>query len=219
MKIKKILFLLCLYFFPLISWSQTQYAPLASIERHELSASFSISKKAWQTSRLRKLPVFALKYALFLPEISNFSPEPYNKFFTPGFSAGLNLFRKQSHTNYELCESTNQNHFSAAYHFGLKGKIPYFEFLQPFAELGLARSFCYSRYFSNFFKAKKTLQHYFSYGFSLSLKILDKISIYTLDQDHGINDIGIKTECIHYYPKNKENKPFSFCQFGLQVSF
>ena len=219
MKTQKNLFLLYLCFFPLLSWAQIQHKPLSSIERHELSAGLSISKKSWQEYRLGKPPVLFLKYALYFPGISNFSPEPYNKLFRPGLSAGVNFFRSKEEEKYKFCEATGKKKHSSAYHLGFKGKIPYFEFFQPFVEGGLARSFCHSKKFSHFFKAKKKLKSYFSYGFSLSLKILDKISIYTLDQDYGINDIGIKTECKHYHPKNKDDKSFSFCQFGLQISF
>ena len=219
MRTQKNLFLLCLGFFPFLLWGQIQHKPLSSPERHELSAGLSISKKSWTENLLRKSPAFFLEYALYFPEILNSIPEPYNKLFRPGLSAGVNFFKSKNEEKYRFCETTSKKPNSSAYHLGLKGKIPYFEFFQPFAEWGLARSFCHSEKFSHLFKAKKKLKSYFSYGFILSLKILDKISIYTLDQDYGINDIGIKTECKHYQPKDKADKSFSLCQFGLQISF
>lgn len=219
MKIKKNLCFFFLYLFSTLSWGQMQYAPLASVERHELSSGFSVSIKNWQENPSSKIfPVFFLKYTLYFPEISSYVPKPYQKIFIPGFTAGANLFRSQKQgKNYGICK-TDEGIYPSTYYLGLKGKMAYFEFLQPFAEFGLARSSCYSKNFSKFFKAKRKLSHYFSYGFFLSLKILDRMSIYTLDQDHGINDVGVKTECL-YHPKTEKNKSLSFCQFGLQLSF
>ena len=216
MKSRKNFFLFYFCFFSPLSWSQIQYRPLSSFERHELSSGFSISTKNGQKGLSDHLPVFFLKYTFYFPEMSVILPEPYKNFFIPGFQAGTNLFRTKK--NYGICD-IKENIHSGAYHFGLKGKSPYFEFLQPFVEGGLARSFCYSKNLSKTSKAKMKLSHYFSYGLFLSFKILDRESIYALDQDYGINDMGIKMECLHYYPKSKKDKSFRLCQLGFQVSF
>lgn len=219
MKMKKYLFLFFLCFSPL-SWGQMQHKPLSSVERHEVSSGVSISIKNWQENPLSNIfPVFFLKYVFYFPEVSDYFPKSYERIFIPGLVAGANLFRSQSKgKNYKICKM-NEGIYPSTYYLGLKGKSAYLEFLQPFAEVGLARSSCYSKNFSKFAKAKKKLNHYFAYGVFLSLKILDRTSIYSLDQDYGINDVGIKAECLHYYPKNEEDKSFNFCQFGLQISF
>ena len=216
MEIKQRLFLFCLCCFSSPSWSDIQYKPLSSAERHELSSGFST--KDWQKKLLKNLPAVFLKYTFYFPETEDLLPESYKKIFIPGLSTGAFLRAWDKGKNYGICK-VNAGIHSVAYHLGLKGKSSYFEFLQPFGEFGLARSFCYAKNSSKNPKANLKLSHYFSYGFSLSLKILDKTSIYVLDQDYGINDIGIKTECLHYYTKDKTNKIFSFCQLGLQISF
>ncbi len=213
MKIKKLFVLFYLILLPLPLWAETQYKPQSSFERHEFSFGSSISL----TSKPKKaLSVPFLKYTLYVPEISNLLVEPYNKIFTPGLSAGANLFlSKDRSKNYGICES--EEVYPLVYHLGLKVKVPYFEFFQPFAESGLARSSCYSKNIK-VFKSQKKLSYYLSYGLFLSLKILDRVAVYTLDQDYGINDVGVKAECLRYYPKDKE-KSFNFCQFGFQFSF
>lgn len=145
-------------------------------------------------------------------------PEPYEQVFRPGIQLGLNRsFPKELGANGGICDNSNLH--PSVYHFGLKGKIPYFEALQPFSELGVARFFCHSEKYSRLSKSKTQLSHYVSYGLSLSLKVLDKLSIYALDQDYGINDLGITLECLHHYPKKTKKKTINFCQFGFQVSF
>ena len=218
MKINKKKFLFCLCFFSPLVWGQIQYKPLSSPQRHEFAGGFSISTKNWQWKKdfSKNLPSSFLKYAFYFPEIKAFLPESYKEIFIPSLSFGVNILKRDllEEKNYEICEKSTSIH-AFAYHLGLKGTIPYFEFLQPFAELGLARSFCSPKNS----EIKRKLKHYFSYGFFLSLKTVDSEAIYSLDQDYGINDVGIKTECLHYYSKNKKDKPFNFCQFGLQFSF
>ena len=212
------MFFLGFWFSSSLSWGQIQYNPLSSAERHELSSGFSVSKKNGQKS-LISLPVFFLKYGLYFPEIESVLTEPYKKAFIPGLQMGINLFQAQQIVkNYKIC-GTGSNILSAAYYFGIKGKSSYFEALQPFAELGLARSFCYTKNFSKISTAKIKLRHYLSYGIFFSLKIFDKAPVYALDQDYGINDLGIKMECLHYYSKKTTDKSINFCQFGLQMSF
>jgi len=145
-------------------------------------------------------------------------PDPYKQVLMPGIQTGINRSKlKEFGTNNGVCDKPNFH--PTVYHFGLKGKISYFEVLQPFSELGIARFFCHSKKYSSFSKSKTQLNHYVSYGLLLSLKILDKLSIYALDQDYGINDLGITVECLHYYPKKATSKTINFCQFGLQMSF
>ena len=214
MKIKKTLFLFSLCFFPLFLWSDLQYKPLSSFERHELSSGFSPSSK----NSKEAAHSFFLKYSFYLPEIENFLPEPYQKIFLPGFHAGINLFRRTAGKKQALCK-TSPGTYSSAYHFGLKGKITYFEYVQPFTEWGLARSLCHTKYFSRIHSVKTKLSQYFSYGLFASFKILDRESIYSMDQSYGINDFGLRAECLYYYPKSEKTGSFNFCQFGLQLSF
>ena len=212
MKIKKMFFLFGLCFFHPLLWSQVQYTPLSSSERHELSSGISLSPK----SSKETLSSFFLKYSTYFPETEDFLPEPYHNILIPGLQAGINLFSREAGKKYALCETGT---YPFSYYFGLKGKSSYFEYVQPFAEGGLARSFCYFNGFSKFKKAKTSLSQYLSYGLFVSFKILDSSSIYSMDQSYGINDFGLRGECLHYYSKSEKANSFNFCQFGLQLSF
>lgn len=197
-----------------LSYGDVQYKPLSSVERHELSSGFALNTKKWQEKNSEKLPVFFLKYSLYFPEAGILLPTDYQKAFLPGLQAGFNIFWDQK--RYGICESTPGLR-SFAYHLGLTGKIAYFEFLQPSASWGWARPLCYFTNFSKSSQAKVKLNSYFSYGLFLSLKILDRHSIYALDQDYGINDVGLRMECMHHSPKTGSS--FRFCQLGLQLAF
>ncbi len=202
--------LMGLCFRPGLSWGQMQYSPLSSAERHALSFAAPI-KNDPQKSWTENLSTFVLKYGLYFPEIEAAWPDFHKKAIAPSLQLGILLRGK----NNEICEK-GQNIKSGAYHLGLRGKNSYFSYLQPFVEAGLARSFCHGKKISSFRASRVKLSHYFSYGLLLSLKIFDRAAIYSLDQDYGVNDIGITAECRHYYPKIKGH---SFCQLGLQMSF
>ena len=217
MKAKIYLILFC--FVSPFSWGQVQFQPLSSVERHELSSGFSVSIKNRQKKLLDNLHVFFLKYSLYFPEMDALWSPAYKKILIPGLQAGMSLFRSLgTGKNYGLCKA-DEGIYSSVWHLGLKGKSAYFDFIQPFVEGGLARSLCYSKNFSKTTTAQKKLSHYFSYGLFLSFKILDRSSIHALDQDYGINDVGLRAECLHYYSKTEENKFFRLCQLGLQLSF
>lgn len=218
MNIKKHIFIFCLCFFSQGAWSDNQYRPLSSVERHELSAGFSISLKNWEEKMSEALPVFSLKYSLYFPEVNFLLPEAYHNLLVPGLQLGWDFIQSQSaKRDYGLCTLEADTH-SSALHFGLKGKNSYFEFVQAFVSGGWAQTFCYSKELSKK-PVQKKLSHYFSYGLFLSLKILDRFAIYALDQDYGINDMGLKAECLHYYQKEEEEKPLHLCQLAFQLSF
>ena len=203
---KNFFLFLCLGFFASFSWGQAQYQPVSSLERHELAIDFPFSLKSWKGFS-------ALKYTVYFPEIFALAPSPYNQIFTPGLQAGIlhTLGPNQTGKNYGHCGAKKT---LPPYHIGFKGKISYFELLRPFFELGFTQSLCYAPKTS-----KIKLSHYVSFGLFLSLKTLDSSSIYSLDQDYGINDLGLKTECLRYYSEQNKEKSFPFCQFGFQISF
>ena len=203
----------CLLFVSSFSGAEIQYRPISSVEKHELSSGFGFSIKKWRESFKNK---FFLNYVFYFPELSRFYFPDLNRIFIPGLQAGVNFFKTQK--NYGICPS-RKDIYSSAYHTGLKGKSAYFEWGQPFVGIGLLKTFCYAKNFSKNFSPKSRLSYYISYGLLLSLKILDRSSIYAMDQDYGINDLGVKLECLHNYYKDKKNKPFYFCQLGLQISF
>lgn len=214
MKQVKIICYFFLFVFVNISWGEIQYKPLFSMERHELSSGLSVNIKKWHKDQTEKFPIFFLKYSLYFPEVGQFFPDTYKHLFIPGLQTGFNLFKTKQ--KYDLCE-TGPGILPFTYHYGLKGKSAYFEFFQPFAEWGWAQSLCYSKNLSTTVKTKIKLRYYFSYGVFLSLKVLDRHSMYALDQDYGINDVGLRIECLHY--DTTTNSSLQFCQIGLQLSF
>ena len=242
MKIKIFVVCFVLGFFSFSLWGQVQYRPIPSFERHEISSGFSFSlgitgdgvlengiENLSEKKEIKNLSEnfhnFFLKYAFYFPEVNSLFLESYQDVFIPGLVIGMNLFRDQKtfsslegiKENYGICEA-NDSIYPLNYYLGLKGKNNSFEFFQAFAEFGFVRSLCYSTKLSKGFDPISQLSYYLSYSFFFSFKILDKMAIYALDQEYGINDIGIKAECSHYYPNQPESFRF-FCQFGLQTSF
>ena len=216
MKTGKSYYLICLFLFPQLLWSDIQFKPLSSPENHDLSAGLSVPlKKTGKTNKLGS----SLEYTLYFPKIISLYPPDYKNIFIPGLSLGINSSEiGEEGYFYDTCKKNKKLYF-LAWHIGLKGKIPYSELIQPFGELGFTRSLCYARNFSKTYTPQTKFKYYLSYGLFLSLKILNKIAIYSLDNDYGINNIGIKAECRHYYTESEKNNPLNVCQFGLQVSF
>ena len=212
--IKKIYLLISLAFLPQFLGANLQYKPLFSPERHEFSSGWAFSM------RNTKQDGYFIKYAFLLPEGLNiFSPFLSKNFFVPGLSFGANSFPIYKSKQFEkMCGKDME--FFLPLSLGIKANLPYYELVKPFGEIGLTHSMCYIKNFSKIDKSQKKLKYYLSYGLLLSLKILDKSNIYSLDQDYGLNDIAFRAECLHYYyPEIEKAKNLHFCQFGLQVSF
>lgn len=212
------LFLLCL--FPQILLAQIQYQPLASSERSGLSLGVSPFLKKEEKKLLSRFPVWFFTYNLYLPEVSRLLPEASKDRLTPGIELGASFFdTEDSLQNYNLCSPEKTGLRSMAYHLGLMGKANYLNILQAFVGGGWARSLCYFSGFKQTDSPQKELSHYLSYGLFLSFQIFDRSSIYSMDQEYGINNVGLKGECRSYYFKEKGSESFQVCQLGLQVSF
>ncbi len=220
MRIKKILFSLC-FILPMSLQGQIQYKPQPSTERHELMTGFSIFTGSfeWKKDFFSNFPAFFIKYNLYFPEIESVLPSGYEKVFVPGLQIGSHFFKwlKGSEgENYNLCRTA----YPIAYHLGLTAKMAYLEDIQAFVGGGLARSICRSQAEPRVSNDKRDLNHYLSYGFFLSFKLLDRSGVYSLDQDYGINDMGLRAECLHY-DLMKKSRAFKYplCDLGLQISF
>ena len=203
---KQLAIVFCLL--PFLCWGETQYKPISSVERHELSIGFSGFP---DTSKglLRQYPF--LKYGIYFPEVTSFLPSDYQKTLIFGLQSGINVFQGQQKDDLCSFKEVQKRQYAGALHLGLKAMSKYFDFVQPFGEAGLAHSFCYS--FSSLQASEKQLSYYYSLGLFLSFKFLDKSSIYSLDQDYGINDFGLRIEFLSYL------KAFNIVQIGLQLSF
>lgn len=208
------LVLLSLLYFP--AWGMIQYKPISSIERHEIAIGWAFKTPIKKfASRYRAT---SLNYSLYFPELTALLPEPWSNIGAPGLSLGAKIFKEGAKL---LC--TKEKEEALFTHLGLKARFPYFETLIPFVEYGMGWMNCIQNLTLD--KEAETFKHfpgpikvkaYFALGLNLSLKILDKKSLYNLDQDYGLNDIGIQGQCRWY--KGTE-KVLTLCELGLSVLF
>ena len=187
MEIKNLIFLL--FLFPLFSWG-IQYQPTSSVKRHEISLNFDLrlskEKNLW-----KKFSSKSLTWTVLIPEFNDFIPSPYKNIFTPGVDLGF-LFFDEKNKNTDVCPVDKEG-YQGAWHLGVLGKIDYFEPVKFFGSLGLTRGNCVKKKDLFDVSLKQELSHYLSYGMFFSLKLLDKSSVYALDQDYGVNDSRNKT--------------------------
>ena len=209
---------LCVFFFlysPL-SLGLIQYRPIHSPEKHELSLGI-IVKHSKNTALSYDSHFF--NYGRYFSEINSLLPKPWNNIFLLGLSLGAKILKNSSYQN--SCSSESHPFF---YHAGGKFKLSYFEILRPFVEYGWVQAACVKNLtldssLKDFEYSKGTLQlkQYFALGLDLSFKFLDKKSIYSLDQDYGLNDIGMRGQCFKYLQKDKTS--FLSCEIGLNFLF
>ena len=205
--------LLLSFSFP--SQGNIQYKPISSPERHEFTGGFAFKTPLPNfASRHRAL---SLNYSLYFPEVTALLPEPWNHIGAPGLNLGATLFK----VGYKLC--TQEKEQPLFTHLGLKAKISYFETIIPFAEYGMGWMSCIQNLTLN--KEAEVFKHsqgplkvktYFALGLNLSFKILDKKSMYSLDQDYGLNDIALQGQCRWY---QGAEKTLTLCELGLSVLF
>ena len=64
-----------------------------------------------------------------------------------------------------------------------------------------------------------SLSHYVSLGLNFSLKLFDRKAIYNLDEDYGINDVGIQTKCTLLLGEDISSSDNSswLCQAGFSL--
>ncbi len=199
------------------SLAEVQYKPLFSTERNNFYFGGVLNDNL--TNKENLFVGSSLKYDLFILEINNIVAKPYRDFFK--FSLGMGgHFLDETYKGFQ-CESSNFPE-TFIYHGGLKGTLTYFEILVPFFEFGLSRTACFNseqgkrdvNWASNI-----DLKYHMSFGFFLSFKILDKMAIYSLDRDYGINDIGLVGQCSWFYKeevaKIKRDRELTFCEVGL----
>ena len=229
--------ILCLFCFP--SWGTIQYRPIGSPERHEIVGGWTLedpfrnfadddkiilSPAQENGNSLNSLAAskraYFLNYSLYFPEATTLFPKPWDKIGAPGLSLGARLFQKGG----ELC--AEKESYPLFTHLGLKARFPYFEEVIPFVEYGMGWLGCVHNLKlekNKSFKYSPTLtkiKTYIAVGLNLSFKILDRKSIYSLDQDYGFNDMGIQGQCRWYHGTMDEKKNSIFmCEAGLSLLF
>ena len=218
------------------SWGIIQHRPIGSPERHEIAGGWTLGDPFVDDDKVILTPnqkngnpspnpvagkrAYFLNYSLYFPEVTALLPKPWNKIGAPGLSLGARLFQKGG----ELCiEQEQQSLFT---HLGLKARFSYFEKVIPFVEYGLGWLGCVQNLKLDKDKPFKytptstTMKTYAAIGLNLSFKILDRKSIYSLDQDYGFNDMGIHGQCRWYHGTMNEKKTSVFmCEAGLSLLF
>lgn len=215
----KIIFQFALFVAPVLVFAQVQYQPLSSVQRHELSISASV--KSQDSNFHFNLKQKNLNYAIYFPElVSLLFPSQKKGWFIPALSMGFHGFKKDDTQKlHQTCQPASDLLGLIPGYIGFKGILTYLELIQPFAELAYARFLCYKKnpQKMSFYKNNTLWSWYHAYGVFLSLKLLDKIGIYSLDQDYGINDLGLKLACSSYYKTTKIK--LTSCHIGMQISF
>ena len=190
-----------------------QYRPVGSLERHEIAGGWAVAKPLEGVFSSSQNKAFFLDYSLYFPEVTALLPQPWQKIGAPGFALGGAFFRQGG----ALCPEGGKTPFFGS--FGFKVRVSYFEKILPFMEYGLSRAGCAVFDFDKkpeYAPAPVKVKTYFSIGLNLSLKIIDRKSVYNLDQDYGLNDIGVRAQCRRYY---RTNQPVFICSAGLSLLF
>ena len=196
-----------------------QYRPIGSPERHEITLGRSFENPfSSRKTRLSKQPGYFLSYDLYLPEINSLLlPEKWRRIGYMGFTVSGSLYQNKKTDS--LCGGKKLIWPARA---GIKIKMSHFEMAAPFVEYGLSRVGCVGKKskFNEILKSVKNnplkLKTYFSIGLNMSFKILDRKSIYTLDQDYGLNDMGIRGQC--QWHRGSKSSVF-VCTAGFSLLF
>ena len=176
-------------FLPFFSWGDLQYRPDGSAENHEITLGlfkYSFDVKDWK--ELGKEGYF-VDYSFYLSSIHRLFENKYKHFGRIGFTGGARVL-----------EGAFQNEGSF-FHLGIRARVSYLENILPLFEYG-GRVAHWSRWGEGSEKSQamksfisSSLSHYVSLGLNFSLKLFDRKAIYNLDEDYGINDVGIQTKC------------------------
>ena len=195
------------------AFGETQYKPSTSPLNHSVSFGLAFepvfSGKGQQLSS-RKGGGFLNYY--YFPPWDKWLTEQYRGYVLLGLGGGI----KQFFYTPGLCPEGSNNSLLMA-QGGVQLRGIYWEFFQPFAEMGLGQSYCHKT-LKNISPISKKLRSYFSLGFALSLKVLDQASIYSLDEDYGLNDLSLVSQCLRINNPNK-SKGIFICQIGLEALF
>ncbi len=217
--LQKIIFFIC-WFWLMPSLAMVQYKPISSMERSGFYGGGIVDYKSLPDLK-NIVSGYSLQYHFFIPEMNKLVAQSYRDFFKISLGLGAHWFKKAYDKNQFQCESSKSLQ-TLIYRGGLRGAFTYVEYFTPFVEFGLARSRCFSYKVSekiSFEKPSNKFKSYISFGLFLSFKLIDKIAIYSLDKDYGINDIGIIGQCSWFHREEKAgiklDSKLAFCEAGL----
>ena len=223
-----------IFFTPLFSVGELQYRVEGSQERHEIAGglfNYPVTKNYVPKSTSGAY----LDYSFYFPEIHDLLDNQFKTYGQLGFTGKVYAF---SNANGEiqdveaegLCVSGSD--YPAVFLFGTKARISYLEYFNPSIEYGWTFIHCGSKLDVKNLKSfnlksiDSSLNRYISIGLDVSLKLFDRASVYALDEDYGINDIGFNFKCtllsgnVEAEEKDAkvQNKPW-ICQVGLSLLF
>ena len=211
-------------FFSLPAVSEVQYTPSPSLEKHGLFIGGIFDNnflKSIKSTKDIKLPQsWLLSYDLYFPEINEtlLEDSPYKNFFKVGLSFGAHAYDKGHSSAFKFCDSKR----FLGYNVGAKASFDYLEYFRPFVEAGLSRSNCvqYNNLQDfNFSDSTKNTKAYYSIGALLSFKVFHRASMYGLDQDYGINDVGFFAKCSWFSFQEKDEDALKTCTLGINFVF
>lgn len=199
-----------------------QYKPIASDEKSSLYLGTLVNKdfQNWEESFSTG---YSFKYHFLIPKQDRLLPKPLRDFLKVSLGVGGDLFKEAYSVGDLQCSSLSslQTLISSA---GVKVALPFIAEVVPFVELGMSRSDCLdydeTEKKVDFEKSSMSLGLYKSVGVFLSLKLLEKVAVYGLDRDYGINDVGILAQCSWVTQKEAPSSPknISYCELGLSLS-
>ena len=204
------IFFFSLFLFPCISFGDLQYRPTGSVERHDLSVGFFMYPFKVE-NLIDSNSGYFLDYSLYFPEIHKLFRNKYKHFGQLGLTAGVYVF-DSTDTNSKIKNTCLEDiHQPLLFQFGMKARVSYLENFSPVFEFGWASLACSSELSLENIKSiqfKSTdsslFNKYVSLGLDISFKVFDRRSVYNLDEDYGINDMGLNLKCTLFLT-NEEN--------------
>ena len=193
------------------SFANTQHKPLTSPLNSAVSTGFifepSVGKKPFFS---KKGGVF-LNYTYYFSSWDNRLPKKYQGYLDWGLRGGTGFFFPSRN----FCTDTPY-HKPLLAQAGVQLRVVHWEYFQPFVGGDLNHLFCYRKLKD--VQSSMKLDYGFSFGFSLSLKVLDRSAIYSLDEDYGLNDLVLAAQCFHLKKVSDSDKRI-ICQVGLEALF
>ena len=206
----KCLFVLLGFFIFNPVFANLQHKPLATPLNSSVSTGFIFELSKGKVPFFSKKGGGFLDYTYYFSSWDNWLPKKYQGYLDWGVRAGTGLFFPSRNG----CSPYYKPLLAQA---GAQMRLVYWEYFQPFAGVNLNHLFCY-RKLTDAQSSSVKLDYGLSFGVSLSLKILDRSAIYSLDEDYGLNDMALIGRCFQMKKTSNSDKRL-VCQVGLEVLF
>ena len=201
----------CFFVFQSAS-GEVKHKPITSPLNHGVSGSLVFEPPFSDREKLLGSDIGAsLNYAYYFSSWDKFLPKNYRGYLNWGLEGGIKLFRR----NKALC--SRDNPLPTFAYGGAQMRVIYWDIFQPFMGFGFHHAFCRKNLKTIYYSTTKWKPS-FSFGFSISLKLLESAAVYNLDADYGLNDLSLFTRCFQM-KKSSELKGRFICQFGLEALF